>query len=524
MASIDEKRVELKRRMLKAKLAKQSAPAPITEPAMSEGLDMAPTEAGIAPETQAKGFLSGLSKSATLGYFPQIAGAGEAVLGEVGEFFGGEEKPFSQRYEEEKERMKAYQEGTLEEAPIAGTVGQLAGYLAPGKAVGMLGKSVSKAVPAIGEAVAKTGAIGKSALEAGAMAGLQQQEGGVKQRMHNMAEAALTGGALTGAGKLGVAAGKQLKEAAKGMYIKGAGAMLKEFRTILDKGELDELSEFLRVNKIVGPGSSVASVVDKANAIKQQAGKRLGDLYKQAKEKLASPEVAGKISPAQAFERAGFSPKYQKDEVLSAVGDALKGKPDKGKVLRQIGNYMDELAADFGDEIDIVAAREIKSKIDLAINYARNPLAPEPMKEQGLRELRKFVNERIKDQVKLLDDVLDGAGSMELARLNKIYGNAATTVNMATDKFARENANRLFGLSEQLMSGAAGAGYGLLSGDPTQALIYGIGGAAGARLGKKYGPGVAAPMMQRGGGLIQGAGQGLMRTAPGIGALRAQEE
>lgn len=496
-----------------------------------------PKQAGIPGEAQARGFLTGVSDSATLGYLPQIAGTIEAGVGEVGEALGlADPKTFGERKGEVIKRFADYEKETREGAPIASVVGDIAGYAAPAKGLGLLAKGAkglmaSKGLIQAGSQLPKAaqvaGQIAGVGAESAAIAGLQDQEGGAKERLHNAGQAFLTGAAFAGGAKGLGKAGEELMQAAKGMRIKGAGAMLKEFRQIFDKGQMDELSTYLKDKGLVGAGSTVASVAKKAKVLKEKAGKELSSLYKQAQEKLADPKLAGKLDPAQAFQKAGFSPRFQKDEILSFVKQGLGDEVGARNGIKQVSNYLDDLVSKYGDEIDIVSAREIKSAIDRSINYSRNPLSADPIKEQAFRQLRKYVNQRIDDQVKVLDKVLGGQGKEALKRLNKEYGNAATVLDMATDKFARENANRLFGLSEQIMTGAGGLGgaaYGIATtGDPTEALKYGLIGAGASRLGKKYGPGFGAPLMEVGGRALRGSGGLLRQAAPGVAPLMQRE-
>lgn len=483
-------------------------------------------QAGMPGEAQARGFLTGVSDSATLGYLPQIAGNIEAAVGEAGELVGlAEPKTFGQRRDEVIQRFEDYEQKTREDAPVASTVGDIAGYFAPAKGIGMLAKGGAGLLRSKGmldvatkapKALQTAGKIAGVGAESAAIAGLQDQEGGAEERLHNAGQAFLTGSAFAGGGKALGAAGDELMQAAKGMRIKGAGAMLKDFRNLFDKGKVDELSTYLKEKGLVGAGSSVASVAKKAQALKEKAGKELASLYKQAQTKLADPKFADKLDSAQAFEKAGFSPRFQKDEILSFVRKGLGDEVGARNGITQVSNYLDDLVSKYGDEIDIVSARNIKSAIDRNINYSRNPLSPDPIKEQAFKQLRRYVNQRIDDQVSLLDKVLDGSGKTALKQLNKDYGNAATVLDMATDKFARETSNRLMGLSEQIMGGAAGLGYGMYTGDPVKAVGYGLLGAGASRFGKKYGPGLGAPLMEGGGRMIQRGGGLLQQAAPGL--------
>lgn len=509
--------------------------APISvEPQTDNAMEI--KTAGGIDNAMARGFLTGISKSATLGYLPQVAGTVEATLGKVGEALGlSEPRSFAERKQETLQRFADYEKQTTEAAPISAAVGNVAGYLAPAKVAGGILKGgaaltgLAQAAPRVAAAgtaptAAEIGAsIAKAAGEGALIGGAQFTEGDAQERLNNAIQSGLTSGVFAGAGQAAGAMSEQLKQAAKGMRIKGAGAMLKDFRNIFDKGQEDELAQFLKDKNIVGVGSTVESVAKKAKQIQTETGKKLGDLYNQAKEKLADPKLASKISSAEAFKKAGFAPKLQKDEILSFVKDELGDEVGASAGVNKVAGYLDELATKYGDEIDIVSARQIKSAIDRSINYARNPLTKDPVSEQAMRSLRKYVSQRIDDQVDLLDKVYKGTGKQSLKQLNKEYANATLTLDMATDKFARENANRLFGLSEQLMGGAAGVGYGVMSGDPVSALGYGLLGATASRAGKKFGAGVGAPLMEGAGGLLQRSGQGLLRGATPLGAAAANE-
>jgi hypothetical protein len=483
--------------------------------------------AGGIDDSMARGFLTGISKSSTLGYLPQVAGTVEATLGKVGEALGlSDPRSFSERKQDVVQRFEDYEKQTTEAAPISAAVGNVAGYIAPGKVAGGIIKG-GAALTGLAQAAPRVGAVGtsiaKAAGEGALIGGAQFTEGDAQERLNNAIQSGLTSGVFAGAGQVAGAMGEQLKKAAQGMRIKGAGAMLKDFRNIFDKGQEDELASFLKDKKIVGVGSTVESVAKKAKEIQTETGKKLGELYNQAKAKLSDPALAGKISSADAFKKAGFAPKFQKDEIISFVKDELGDEVGAAAGVNKVAGYLDELATKYGDEIDIVSARQIKSAIDRSINYARNPLTKDPVSEQAMRSLRKYVSKRIDDQIELLDSVYKGTGKQSLKQLNKDYANATLTLDMATDKFARENANRLFGLSEQLMGGAAGVGYGVMSGDPVSALGYGLLGAGASRAGKKFGPGVGAPLMEGAGGLLQRGGQGLIRGATPLGAAATSE-
>ena len=46
--------------------------------------------------------------------------------------------------------------------------------------------------------------------------------------------------------------------------------MLRDFRTIYERGEIDKLNKFVKSNKILKPGSSVETVVKKTKPLVQK--------------------------------------------------------------------------------------------------------------------------------------------------------------------------------------------------------------------------------------------------------------
>lgn len=485
-------------------------------------------EAGVGAEEQARGFLSGLASSATLGYAPKLYGKTQQAIGEIGELFGGEDIPSQQRYEQAVKEYQDYEAGTKKDAPISQTVGEVAGYLAPGKAVGLAGKGLMRAIPTAQKAMQAAPAISKvgaGATEAAVLAGAQEQDGTVKERINNAGKAALMGGGINALSGVVGKVSQKAYDLARNQRIKGAGAMLKDFRNLFNKDRINQIDDFIKEEKLVSPFSTVESVAKKAETIKQQTGLKLRSLYNQAKEKLA--QSTDNLTIQQAFQKAGFQPKVNKAEILAYIDDGLKGEANKTSTVRSIGRYLDEIAKDFGDDLDIVDAREIKSAIDRQINYAR--IGKEPIKEKAMRRLRDFVSKRIDDQIEFLDDNFGGEGLGALKSLNKKYGNAATVADMATDKFNRELSNNVFGFGEQVVGLAPGAYYAgerAMAGDiegAVKGVGFGLLGAGAMKARRTYGSGIAAPLSQGAGAITKGA-QGLLRRGAPIAPAYLQRD
>lgn len=483
-------------------------------------------------EDTGKGFLSGVSKSVTLGYQPEIASGLSYAGAKAKELVGGEPVPENYFGSKVKE-FRDYETETMRKAPIASTVGQVAGFLAPGRVAGAITKGL---ITGTGKLATLARGVGEGALLGGLLRPEENQS-----RLESAAYGGLGGAAGTVVGAGLQKGGEALQNLGNTMRITGAGAMLREYRKFLDTDRIAELGKFIKDNKIVGVGSTVGSALKKSTEILEKTGKELDTLLSRAKDKFESADFISKLNPQQQNEYldAGFFPGSQRDEIMSYVQNQMGDMVEKNAGLNVVKNYLDDLITKYGDDLDIKQAREIKSQIDKSINYSRNPQNPDPAKEQALYHLRTFINNKINKQVDLLADALGGPNGQKLRQLNNTYSNAKTIADMAEDKLAREMANRGFGLSEQIATTGAGmAGLsaylmnnqdrisqdpiGAVGGGMLQTGILGGLGFLGSRGLRAYGPGIGSVLLDKGGKAIQNTGSAIRSTAPGagIGLLR----
>jgi len=130
---------------------------------------------------------------------------------------------------------------------------------------------------------------------------------------------------------------------------------------------------------------------------------------------------------------------------------------------------------DIRNNMSPTAARSVKSAMDEAINYSRNPLAKEPTKEVAFSAARNKVNEKIMQQ-------MEEVGGPELAQslrdANKKFSLSKGAIDVVKDRLAREEAKKsAFGLTDTI-AGTGATAYGLATGDWS--------GAAAIFAGKKY--------------------------------------
>lgn len=331
----------------------------------------------------------------------------------------------------------------------------------------------------------------------------------------------LTYGATKGISK-GINALKNSAEATQGFAntqaVRAAGADLKTVRALHGKDMIDPVGQFALEKGIVKAGDSVESVAEKAENFRKSAGKKLDSIYEKANQVIdenavnssreVNPQYAGikmigespeNISPAKT---RGFNPVQDRKEILSAIEKEMGDSPGKKQALRTVGKYLNQLGEDHGDSIlSPKSANNVKSLIDKEINYARNPLSQDPASEQGYSVLRKYVNDKVLQNI---EDVGKLTGNPDLADqlrvANKEYGYSKQLSDMSNDRVNRHISNRMFGLTDTI----AGAGGGLAGGAINQAMggdakhsaeLGLLGGAAGMitnKLGRTYAPGIMA--------------------------------
>lgn len=450
---------------------------------------------GQRSQEHGQALVSGMANALTFGYGPELY---EKTTGQP-----------ASRYEQ-------YSKEVEKRAPLSAKTGEIAGQLMPAS-------KISKGVNAIIKGSSAIPRIAALATEAGLMAGLQKAETN-EQKLENALWGVAFGGGTGLAGKGLETVGKGLKEVGKTLRIKGAGAMLKDFRELYGRNAADSMNDFLKRHKLVGFGSTVDSVLEKVKPIREALGRQLDDVYTRVMGRMNNEEFIANLSPEMQdrFLNAGFYPSSQKDDILSVVWNKVKNEEGGEGVLNQVSKYLDQLINQYGDDLTLKQAQQIKTAVDKTINYARNPNTKDPLKEQAFKEVRRFISNKIDDQLKFFDDVVGGKEAKLLKVLNREYGNAASVSNMSADKVARESANRLFGLSEQIASGALGAGALAQDKDPMDAALMALGGFAASRALKTAGPGAGAVMADAVGSGIRTLGKGVSRLRGAAAAQSAE--
>jgi hypothetical protein len=153
---------------------------------------------------------------------------------------------------------------------------------------------------------------------------------------------------------------------------------------------------------------------------------------------------------------------------------------------------------------------DIKSSLDAAINYTRNPLAKEPAAEIAYSAARNKINEK---NLQFLDSL--GTEGDQLRVANQEYGMSKQLGNYAKDRLKREDSHKMFGLTDTIAGGAA-ATYGAVTGDWENA----VKGMLAKKVVEKYGTSALAV----GSDALAKRAEAIMRFIDSSPALKAMGE
>ncbi len=456
----------------------------------------------------------------SFGHLPQI----KAKLGQI---FSGEGIANDENYVNRRDLAIAQQDKLAEKYPLKNFTGKAVGFAAPMLATG--GASAAEELPALAGQVTKQGllrAAGKGALVGGAM-GAAQNPGDVQgvvdplqleARGKNAALGAAVGGTISGIANKIPDVAESLKGTAAEKALKGAGAMLKDFRKEYASDSIEKTGQFIVDNGLVKAGDTYESVAAKASDLRTTTGQQLGQGYEAANKILDRMDPQSKAKVAA----AGFNPVRDKDALLAAVKKDL-GYSYKGKAaLQGLSDYLDQLAEQHGDvTLNPAVTNEIKTALDKsAINWERNPLAREPDAEAALKSLRSALNDKVSAQVGAIGEVIgDDAAAKRLAELNAKYGMAAKVARISGDRAQRESANAAFGLREgvgSIVGTSLGTALTPVLG-PAGPLVGFAGGTAVAKGARNYGP----ALISAGANKLAGAAQSMASVAEPFAARSA---
>jgi hypothetical protein len=492
--------------------------------------------------SRAQTALESAGKGATLGYLAQLQAMAEPLTDRAFNLIPGmsaeptpmrQMNPGSQEYVQARDRNIKRQRAQATAHPGTAFAGEMGGILAtsaiPAGAIGAAGRLAGRGAQAVGLGAKLGSTTGKIAAGAaqgagfGAVINPGDVEGEVNplqldERMSNAQMGAAFGGGLRAAGAGLQKAAPKMKQAAEQLAFKSGGAMLREFRRLAPKGDVNKIGRFMLDKKIVTPGARLGVIEQRAESVRQQAGKALDNVYSKSKDAMGDalniPKKLQGLKPSQfatmkkgnlgkrwqnmtprefsEVRNVGFNPARDKQKLLSSVNKDLGDMVGKDSAIDQVQKYLDQLVKTHGNKIfDPKSANNIKGAIDKKISWARDPRNNVPEAEAAFRSLRTAIQKRIEKQVNFLGKhVGDDGLKQSLKKANQEYGYAQEILRTSKDKLNREGANQIFGMSEKL-SGIGGAATGSAMGGPA-AIALGALGVVGSKLARTYGTSTAA--------------------------------
>ena len=423
----------------------------------------------------------GAERGLTFGARPFIAGVAGGLgygLDQMSQGKSGLEG-FKTGFSEARKEAREEQERLAVESPKSFLLGEVGGaLLMPGAAI----KGITQGAKGI-QGTARVGA----AMGAGTALGEAENLGEAVESVGSGAVLGAGGELLAkGAGAATTAIQRKLEQAAANNALRAAGAKIRDLRGMKTAEGIYRTGKSFIDRGLVKAGDTVESISSKATELKDDAGKALESIYNFARKQFPGTQIPG------------FNPVKNKTEILEAAKEKLGDSVDGSAALKKLSDYLDNLATKYGDnDLDPKTANNIKSAIDDAINYSRNPQNKQPDVEKAFQAARNFVSKKIDSSIDELGK-LSGGGKVldDLKEANRAYGTGSSAGNMAIDQERRELANKSLGLRQSQLIGAGAVTGGLISGDLE-------GAAKGATLGaslktiEKYGPAILAQAEQR---------------------------
>ena len=436
-------------------------------------------------------FVAGAADTAALGYTPQLSALAEKpIFSLMNKLQGTNIKP--DNYVTARDKYAAELAATQERSPKSYLAGQVGGGLL---SAGPMSKALSAGTGGfIGNGGATAAQRIMNTAKAGAATGLLYNPGDKEgvvdefQAIDRLKGAGIGGAAGLGMGALGErlsSTGQKitnlsgtLQDAAENTAFKATGPMLKEYRQQYNRNRINELGREALDSGLVGVGSTIDSVAKNAAKSKETLGKELGDIYKKAAPKIKK------------------TPLDKQELYFDIAQNVVKHEPAVGKdaFYAKMNNAIKDIMGDSEIYNNPMKLNQKITDIDKKISYERKNLIKDgPDFEQGLFQIRSVLRDKLNKQV---DNIANTVGDPQLgARLrqtNKKYRNMSDILSISEDRVLREDAKKMWGLTDTIAAGAMATG-AMASGQTPVTSTLLTGGIMGAKkLGEKYGYGVAA--------------------------------
>lgn len=287
----------------------------------------------------------------------------------------------------------------------------------------------------------------------------------------------LTGSAFQGlSNKFSKINPNEIEDSIRGMAnSQAARALGAERGTIKSLGndQVQDIGRYALDNKLLTPLSNVDDVIARNEAVQSKAGSKMGDIFKE-------------IDNAQA---STFNPNVAAKRLEDQLGGFYRDPINKGEV-NQFDNILASIKNRGVNDIPIQEAQKLKEKIGKVANWKNNVVVSD--KEKMAREAYDIVNKYIDESTDVASDLMNKEGrgdlSSALKQARAEYAGSKGAEKLLTNKQAREQGNKMFGLTDTIL-GAGGVAAAPYTGGLSAAPIALVG---GKKLLEKYGSQTAA--------------------------------
>lgn len=345
-----------------------------------------------------------------------------------------------------------------EENPEAAIAANIAGSIV---------SPVNKLMP--GASLAKQGAVVGGLTGLGAAEGDLSEQG--KQALQGAAMGGVLGKALDVATPLvqkGVQSlGQKSEQLANRLAARALGAERGTIKKLgLDK--VEDIGRYALDEGVVTPFSNADELVKRNEALQQKAGQMMSDVYSQIDEAGAST----------------FNPLDVASQVENKIGGFYRSPINRGET-NQLENTLESILMRGDKNISLKEAQALKEELGKVAKWKQNLQVTD--KEQMARDAYGVVSQAIDKATEEGAKSINKEGLSELlTQGKKLYSSSKGAEELLTNKLAREQGNKLFGLTDAITAGAATT-YGAATGDWKDAAYMFAGKKALERLGPQTG-------------------------------------
>lgn len=383
---------------------------------------VSPIESGV------RGAVQGLS----LGFADEATGALEAAK----DWLSNDPSGFMTNYRKHRDESRANYRTAENANPGTYMTGQVGGAIAPALA------TVGGSLPAtVGSLAAQGAAQGLGSSEA------DLTYGDVSGAVRDTALGSAIGGATGIAGKalskipIGKAAeyiSGKLGENAERLAARGLGAERATIKKIGDE-KIRQAGRYALDEGIVTPLASTEDMIARNAAVQKGAGSQMGEVYKTIDDAGAS----------------SFNPLDVATKVEKELGDFWRSPINKAEG-RQLENTLDSILmrSPTGENIPLSEAQTLKQELGKVANWKNKVSITD--KERMARDAYGIVSSAIDEATEAGANKVGAEGLKEtLQEAKGLFGKSKTASELLENKNAREQGNRLFGLTDNIIAGAS---------------------------------------------------------------------